>query len=118
MATWLEDVQKALMALGGVAPLEEIYNSIRGIRPTLPPSFEAIVRRTIETNSSDSDVFGGTDLFYSAHGKGQGVWGLRSMIASTDTEPSPTAAALQADDSFGDETVAAIAPYVPVIGDW
>jgi hypothetical protein len=80
MATWLEDVQLALSNLGGVAPLRAIYEEIRSIRMDLPRSYDAIIRRTIETNSSDSEVFGGYDLFFSVRGKGEGVWGLRSML--------------------------------------
>lgn len=85
MATWLEDVRSGLENLGGVAPLSKIYAAVRSLRtPPHPQSFEAIIRRTLESNSSDSDAFNGAnDEFYSAKGIGGGVWGLRSSLAST-----------------------------------
>jgi HNH endonuclease len=93
MPTWLEDVQLALATLGGVAPLKTIYEEIARTRSNLPVSYDAIIRRTIETNSSDSSVFGGNDLFFSVHGKGEGIWGLRSFLpispTAVDIEPPP-----------------------------
>lgn len=78
MATWLEDTVTALKRLGGKAHYDAIYAEVAAIRGTkLPRSWKAIIRRTIETNSSDSDVFGGNDIFYSVNGIGQGSWGLR-----------------------------------------
>ena len=57
-----------------------------------------MVRGIIEDNSSESLKFKGKDLFYSANGLGNGVWGLRSSIPSTpiacdlgDPEPGRTA---------------------------
>ena len=56
--------------------------------------WQAIVRRAIETNSSDSENFHGraeSDIFYSVEGIGHGVWGLREQLLSTpdasDVEP-------------------------------
>lgn len=81
MATYFQDVQQALEDLGGTARLREIYAAVRRIRPgPLPKSFEAIIRKTLEHHSSDSDNFNGTDdVFFSANGIRGGVWGLRGF---------------------------------------
>lgn len=85
MATWIEDVVSGLENLNGIAPLGDIYNELRRIRPhPHPDSFEAIIRKTLESNSSDSDAFQGkSDLFFSVDGIGSGVWGLRSTLSYT-----------------------------------
>ena len=84
MATWREDIIKALENLGGVAHLSKIYKEVEKIREgNLNPTWDRTIQRELETNSSDSDAFKkdrkGEDLFYIAKGKGQGVWGLRKM---------------------------------------
>ena len=84
MATWREDIIKALENLGGVAHLSKIYKEVELIRKgNLNPTWDRTIQRELETNSSDSDAFQkdrkGEDLFYIAKGKGQGVWGLRKM---------------------------------------
>ena len=83
MNTWLEDVVAALTDLGGKAHLNKIYERVLEIRrqngSTLPNSSEAIVRRELEYNSSDSMSYQGkSDLFFSVDGLGNGNWGLRS----------------------------------------
>ncbi|BCL63051.1 hypothetical protein DGMP_37440 [Desulfomarina profundi] len=88
MSTWRDDIIKALETIGGVAPLSEIYAAVKKIRPEPhPQSIKAIIRGTIEDSSSDSEKFKGNDIFFSAKGLGNGVWGLRSLINST---PKPT----------------------------
>lgn len=83
--TWTEDVVTGLENLNGIAPLADIYNELRSIRTEPhPESFDAIIRRTLESNSSDSDAFQEkSDLFYSVDGIGGGVWGLRSSLENT-----------------------------------
>jgi hypothetical protein len=81
-ATWRHDVVSALQNLGGKASLHKIYKEVVSIRTakngSVPPSFEAIIRRELENNSSDSECFlGRHDLFYSVDGLGGGMWGLR-----------------------------------------
>ena len=74
------EVGFALENLGGDSSYYGLYNEIMRIRPDpFPPSWKAIVRRTIETHSSDSENFheGNADLFYSVSGIGSGEWGLR-----------------------------------------
>ena len=68
-----------------MAPLADIYEELRRLRPKPhPQNFDAIIRRTLENNSSDSDSYSGTnDLFYSVDGIGGGVWGLRSALEYT-----------------------------------
>ena len=84
MATWSTDIVTSLTNLGGVASLEEIYNETRNVRlDPHPQSLTAIIRGTIEDNSSDSAKFKGSDLFFSAKGIGSGIWGLRSFVKQT-----------------------------------
>ena len=88
MATWIEDITTALINLGGVARLSDIYEETRKIRPQPhPPSFEAMIRGYIEEHSSDSVKFkdkpASKDLFISVEGLGQGIWGLRSSQKKT-----------------------------------
>jgi hypothetical protein len=80
--TWRDDVQAALERLNGRAHLSKIYNEVRVTRKatgrSVPVSFEPVVRRTLEENSSESQVYrGGPDLFYMPEGKGAGIWALR-----------------------------------------
>ena len=80
--TWIDDVALALDHIGGKGQLAEIYKSVRAIRSrggrSLPPSTEAVIRKTLEENSSDSDAYkGGMDLFALPEGKGRGMWALR-----------------------------------------
>lgn len=79
MGTWLEDIIVAFKNLNGVSNYEQIYEEVKRIRDnTLPLSWKEIIRRTIETHSSDSQVFDGkNDLFYSVEGLGNGIWGLK-----------------------------------------
>jgi hypothetical protein len=97
---WRDSVELALKNLGGSASLDQLYDEVHAIRlsheDTLPTSFKAIVRRELEYNSTDSTNWrGDRDLFYSVHGIGMGVWGLRSIISeppvAIDIEPpNPT----------------------------
>jgi hypothetical protein len=80
--TWRDDVRAALEGLRGKAHLRVIYQQVEAIRKnmgrSLPRSLEAVVRRTLEDHSSDSEAYrGGPDLFFMAEGKGAGVWALR-----------------------------------------
>lgn len=79
---WKHDVRAALKACGGEAHLREIYEKVRQIRieqkRSVPVNLQAIVRRELEYNSSDSNVFTGNhDWFRSVGGLGKGVWALR-----------------------------------------
>lgn len=83
--TWRDDVEEAVQNLGGKAHLVRIYKEVEKIRrdrgASIPPSIEAVVRRELENNSSDSQSFTGRhDLFYSVDGLGGGVWGLRDRV--------------------------------------
>jgi hypothetical protein len=80
---WRDDIVQALNNLGGSADLSEIYQEVRKIRRSgkrsLPISTDAVIRRELENNSSDSDSFtGARNLFSSVNGIGQGRWALRS----------------------------------------
>lgn len=80
--TWREDTHQALVDLGGRAPLSKIYQTVRENRAkggrTTPRNLEAVVRKELEINSSDSEVFhGGQDLFRMPEGKGAGIWALK-----------------------------------------
>ena len=80
--TWIDDVALALHQIGGRGHLADIYASVRKLRSrggrTLPPSTDAVIRKTLEENSSDSDAYrGGLDLFSLPEEKGRGIWALR-----------------------------------------
>ncbi|WP_170369631.1 HNH endonuclease [Ruegeria arenilitoris] len=85
---WRDSVELALQNLGGSTSLDRLYEEVRAIRvsnnDTTPKSLEAVVRKELEYNSSDSSNWqGDRDLFYSVHGIGMGVWGLRALISET-----------------------------------
>ena len=65
MATWKEDIIKALENLGGVAHLSKIYKEVERIREgNLNPTWDRTIQRELETFSSDSKAFGGgKDIF-------------------------------------------------------
>jgi len=80
--TWRDDVRVSLERLNGPASLHSIYAEVRALRRRLgrsiPPAFEAVVRKTLEEHSTDSDAYrGGPDLFLMPEGKGAGIWALR-----------------------------------------
>ena len=85
MSTWIEDVIKGLDDLNGSASLSDIYKKLREIRQLPhPKSFDAIIRREIESHSSDSEAYTRKgDYFYSVEGLGGGVWGLRNYLKNT-----------------------------------
>jgi predicted restriction endonuclease len=93
MAIWRDDLTAALETLGGQGSLEQIYQAVQTIREKMPPSWQAIVRRELEYNSSDSVSFQKRhDLFYSVDGIGKGLWGLRQKEATpkaADIEQPP-----------------------------
>lgn len=76
-----ETVAEALRSLGGQARPVEIAQEIRRLFPG-PHTNHLLqsVRARIQECSSDSHHWRGKrDLFYSVHGIGGGVWGLRDM---------------------------------------
>ena len=72
---------KRLLELGGQGHLSEINQEIEeftGDSLLGLTDWDAIVRRTIQENSSDTKSYRGKlDLFYSVEGLGKGIWGLR-----------------------------------------
>lgn len=76
---WIDEVENALYGIGGTGTLSEIYSQIQETtNRELVPSWQAIVRRTLEEASSDSESYlGKKDIFYSVDGIGKGKWGLR-----------------------------------------
>ena len=93
---WLDAVRTALENLGGAANLGEIYDEIERLFPEMIEgltTWNAIVRRTIQEQSSDTESFreNKDDLFYSVDGLGSGNWGIRrfdndATYSSTDSE--------------------------------
>ncbi len=79
---WVDDVETAIRELGGKAGYADIYDKVRQIRAaagrSIPKSFEEVIRKEIETHSSDSEAFAfREDLFYAPEGLGTGVWAIR-----------------------------------------
>ncbi len=65
---------------------KDLYDEVYRMRGgDVPRTFEDVIRRTIQTHSSDSNGFGGTDLFRSVDGLGGGHWGLREQNRRTPT---------------------------------
>lgn len=102
---WWQSVEKALQNLGGTAPLKDIYREVRAVRvadgDTTPARLEEVIRKELEYNSSDSSNWRKIrNIFFSVHGIGKGIWGLRSLIAAeppasdiappASDEPAPT----------------------------
>lgn len=87
MVTWKDEVKRALINLGGEAPLKDIYNEVRKITDkNITRSYRSSVRESLERNSSDSKVYNGKeDIFYSK-GIGTGIWGLREKQILDDRE--------------------------------
>ncbi|SIO21735.1 hypothetical protein SAMN02745824_3396 [Parasphingorhabdus marina DSM 22363] len=82
-ARWRDDVRSAFRCLDGAVELKKIYKKVRDIRAkngrSLPRNTEAIIRREIEQNSSDSDAYlGHRDWFKSVGGIGSGLWTIRN----------------------------------------
>lgn len=89
MPTWREDLLEAVRDIGGIGPLAAIYEAVRRRRKgKLPSTWQAIVRRELEYNSSDSASHQGRhDLFRSVHGIGGGVWALREVALDKEEPP-------------------------------
>ena len=93
---WLERVVEAMTRLGGQGTLSEIYEEVRDIAGDSLSDltdWDAIVRRTIQENASETKSYRGKqDLFYSVEGLGKGIWGFKensedmSIILSDDEE--------------------------------
>lgn len=97
--TYKEKIVKTLEKLGGHAYLKDIYEVFKNIshEESLPKSYKAIIRATLEHYSSDSTVFDGQeDLFYSVDGIGNGHWGLRNISSMDEIELT------QEDDEFSE----------------
>ncbi len=77
MENWRESVVEVLRECNGESNLEEIYDKIEHLIPDLNIDWKAGTRRTLETNSSDSEAWNGKhDLFENKH-KGSGKWNLK-----------------------------------------
>ncbi len=85
---WIKDLTKALTNLGGYAHYDDIYSEIEKIRTDLSINYRAVIRRTIQQNSSDSQSWlKRNDIFYSVEGIGKGIWGLRTFTPQNLKEP-------------------------------
>lgn len=83
---WTDDIKQALINLDGFGHYTAIYTEIEKCRNNLSKDWHAVLRRTIQQHSSDSQSWlGKRDLFYSVDGIGRGVWGLREFFPSNYT---------------------------------
>ncbi len=73
----VDRVRSVLASLGGEATLQSIYDEIH--HQYSMSGKQADIRKEIQRQSSASVLWNGArpDYFYSVHGKGKGVWGLR-----------------------------------------
>ena len=77
MENWRKSVVEVLREWNRESNLEEIYDKIEHLIPDLNIDWKAGTRRTLETNSSDSEAWNGKhDLFENKH-KGSGKWNLK-----------------------------------------
>lgn len=86
--TYLSEIILALKYYGGMASLKEIngYIERRGALPNIHtnPNWTRNVSAVIQRNCSQTKSYkGGTNIFYSVYGLGEGFWGLRDMADST-----------------------------------
>ncbi|PWI31091.1 HNH endonuclease [Vibrio albus] len=87
---WIDYVIRAMENLGGEATYSQLYTEIEQLKGgNLTKSWQATVRNTIESYSSDSDNWTPSkdDLFYSVGGKGSGHWALRNYQSTEINEP-------------------------------
>lgn len=80
MATWVEDIVDAIMEVGGIAHLSEIYDYIkRNTTRTSKIAWQQNTRQRIYDNSTDASQYKGpVDIFYVVGELGSGIWGVRS----------------------------------------
>lgn len=83
---WVDDISQALINLGGWGHYAQIKEEIQSIRQNnLSENWQAVLRRTIQQYSSDSQSYlGREDLFYSVDGIGKGVWGVRNYFTQSE----------------------------------
>lgn len=88
---WRDLVREALERIGGSGSLGEIYRSVEAMfivedsLNDLPATWQAIVRRELEYNSSESESFQNRyDLFKPTRGIGAGHWSLRGSPFTLD----------------------------------
>ncbi len=74
--SWKEEVATALKSLGGEANLQDIYDYVgANTARKMPQNWEAAIRWTLQSYSSDTSVYkGGDDIFRHVD---RGRWGLR-----------------------------------------
>src|SRR5688572_17200602 len=89
---WIDDIALALQRLNGIAEYNDLYREIENIKnernEPLVNDWHAVVRRTIQQNSSDSQSWlKRRDLFYSVDGLGHGKWGLRDYYPKEYSSP-------------------------------
>lgn len=81
--TYKEAIIQALKQLNGHAYLKDIYSAVAEIlevhNQPLVRTWKAVIRATLEINSSDSTLHRGEDIFCSVDGIGTGHWGLRNF---------------------------------------
>ena len=77
--SWIEDTKLALKNLNKPSHLKDIYTEIESIRDVSSSnSWQAITRRVLETNSSDSKVFDSKFDFFTNRDIGKGIWELKN----------------------------------------
>ena len=65
MATWKEDIIKALENLGGVAHRSKIHDEVARLREgNLNNTWTQTIQRELETYSSDSDAFSEKTIYF------------------------------------------------------
>ena len=104
--TWIDCIIEALIKLGKPSHLSKIYEQVKIIRQTnnlsWPVKAEAIIRRTLESKSSDSQSWqGGEDLFGNFE-KGEGIWYLKGNLYTKNKSTTQMRAYINARVGQGD----------------
>ena len=77
---WVDEIEAAVRALGGAARYEDLYEYLeRTTGRQLTTKWQASVRQCIQSHSSDSKGFKGTDIFVHLD---HGFWGIRGQTVS------------------------------------
>ena len=79
---WVDDVEQALIMLGGHAHLSKIELAVRGLRidagRSWPKNADACIRDTLETHCSESMNYRGGPNLFEMVDRGSGYWRLRN----------------------------------------
>lgn len=85
--TWKDELIRGLKHFGGEAHRQELFAYIKSTTTkTITREFTSTLQHELERLSKDSNIFSGTDIFYSVRGIGSGIWGLKDYTADENMD--------------------------------